>query len=163
MTTKHKINYIEGDLFEAIKDKTCRVVLPHICNVEGAFGAGFVVPLSKHFPEARASYFQCNPKQLGDVDFVWIKEKNILICNMIAQTLGGKRPIYYNHLAVCLNKVVDNLTADCEIHAPAFGSGLAGGSYDIIEPLIYDAWIRPFKNPPPVNIYYLPGTFIPPG
>lgn len=154
------INYIEGDLFAAIKDKTCPILLPHVCNDCRAFGAGFALAISKRFPQVKADYLQMD-QILGNVGYVQIG--NIIVCNMIAQTLGGKRPIYYNHLATCMDKVAKFIDQDVEIHGPAFGSNLAGGKYEVIAPLIEDCWIRPFENPPKINIYYLPGTFLPPG
>jgi len=42
-----------------------------------------------------------------------------------------------------------------QIICPAFGSGLAGGSWAFIEQLIHDCWIRLGI---PVSVYYLPGT-----
>jgi len=161
------IKYIEGDLFAAIKQKKdAFIVLPHVCNDQGKWGAGFVLPLRKHYPEAEVNYFQMQSMTLGKVSSV-VVEDNVLICNMVAQTLGGKRPLFYNHLATCLNIVADRVVfiqkhqkLPVEIHAPAFGSGLAGGDWNVIRPLIEDAWCR--VNPVPVSIYYLPGTFLPP-
>lgn len=163
------IKYIEGDLFgpvKATKDKF--IILPHVCNDQNAWGAGFVVPLRKHFPEAEVRYRQMS-LILGTVGTVLAGDLsgNVMICNMIAQTLGGKRPLFYNHLARCMDQVAEVVKhaqtyqrLPVEIHAPAFGSALAGGDWYVISQLIEDCWLR--VNPVPVNIYYLPGTFLPP-
>jgi len=156
------IKYIEGDLFAEIKEvKDKLVVIPHVCNNQKKFGAGFVVPLAKHFPMAKQSYMSKSQLELGEV--IYVKTGNVLICNMIAQELGGIRPLFYNHLAACLTSVANTIKNNdelYEIHAPAFGTNLAGGSWNVILPLIEDAWIRSgIKN---INIYFLPGTFLPP-
>lgn len=157
------INYVEGDLFAGINDTKNPIILPHIVNSKGAWGAGFVIPLAKHFPAAREQYlswFQDRynsptiPFELGNVQFV--KRDNIYIANMLAQTLGGSRPLYYNHLINCMEEVGEAaLNANAEIIAPLFGSSLAGGNFDFIKELIYDCWIRDRKIK--VTIYYLPG------
>ena len=158
------INYIEGDLFAAIKNRTKPVCIPHICNNQGAWGAGFVVPLGRNYPKARERYLAGQMK-LGRTGFLTIEEPplpRILICNMIAQELGGMRPLFYNALAKCLDRVARRIDGwGFEIHAPAFGSGLAGGDWKVIEPLIQDCWIRSGVAEA-VNIYFLPGTFLPP-
>ena len=153
-----KINYVEGDLFEGIKKSKCKgtIFIPHVCNDKGAWGAGFVLPLAKYFPQARESYLKCGPV-LGLVDYVTIVDKtknhiDYIICNMVAQTLGGERPLFYNHLVKCMEKVRQCLDIGDEIHAPQFGAGLAGGNWHFIEKLIEDCWLR-IQNPPKVTIY----------
>ena len=82
---------------------------------------------------------------------------------MVAQTLGGVRPLYYNHLVACMEKVTECVLKGKEdwpdktirIIAPAFGSNLAGGEWEFIEQLIHDCWIERKID---VTIYYLPGT-----
>jgi len=65
------IKYIEKDLFEGIKDhKDCVIFIPHITNNIKKWGAGFVLPLAKHFPEARRAFFSLNNPKLGEVQFV---------------------------------------------------------------------------------------------
>jgi O-acetyl-ADP-ribose deacetylase (regulator of RNase III) len=158
-----KIKYVEGDLFgpakEASKDNI--VIISHVVNNKGAFGAGFVLHLSKHFPKVKDSYYKWSSSgqlKLGEVLFVDVGLRNELkIANMCAQTLGGERPLYYNALAKCM----DTVGQEAEKHkaviiAPAFGTNLAGGDFKIIEQLMQDCWIRD-KNLD-VTIHYLPGT-----
>jgi hypothetical protein len=152
-----KIEYIEGDLFAGVKEEKDPVFICHVCNCLGGWGAGFVIPLAKHFPLAREEYLKshaANELVLGQTQFVEVREQPaIVVCNMIAQTLGGERPLYYNHLACCMDAVAADVPR--KIVAPLFGSGLAGGDWNIIEQLIIDCWI---KQEIPVTIYYLPGT-----
>lgn len=168
------ITYVQGDLFEpAIKATEDHVVLiPHVVNDQAAFGAGFVVPLARRFPVAKTSYdawyhnikppaemlnFRIPEFELGKTMFVQADEEGeIVICHMLAQTLGGARPLYYNHLARCLDDVAAYAKQrEAVIHAPAFGSGLAGGKWDFVAALINDSWLRQNLD---VTIYYLPGT-----
>jgi len=168
------IKYVEGDMFGPLKADTepGAIILPHVCNDRGAWGAGFVVPLGKNFPSARQSYLAWEDNKLrqdskypyfglGETQFVNIDDK-IFVANMVAQTLGGVRPLFYNHLSRCMDAVAKFVKERSEarehparIIAPMFGSALAGGNWNIIENLICDSWLR--QNIP-VTIYYLPGT-----
>jgi hypothetical protein len=49
----------------------------------------------------------------------------------------GKPPIRYDALESCLKQVSEyaRLTG-CSIHGPRFGTGLSGGRWEIIEPII---------------------------
>ncbi len=87
-------------------------------------------------------------------------EPHLFLVHMCAQTLGGIRPLYYNHLASCMNAVTEVVewienTHPVRICAPAFGSGLAGGNWMFIKELIKDCWLSKDFD---VTIYYLEGT-----
>jgi hypothetical protein len=71
---------------------------------------------------------------------------------MIAQnklfSQDNKRPLNYGALVYCMNQVrsyIKDLESNTEmsrieIHAPKFGSGLAGGNWNFISDLIEDIW-----------------------
>ena len=119
-----KINYIEGDLFAAVNDHQNSIVIPHVCNSKGAWGAGFVIPLAKAYPSTRECYLNWfesrnsddDPNEgktdvlhtgtfsLGHVQTVLV-ESDVAVANMVAQTLGGKRPLSYKHLGRCMERV----------------------------------------------------------
>lgn len=150
-------------------------IIAHICNDVGAWGAGFVVALSKRwtFPGAaycRAFYTQeaVDPGTpvLGDVQYVKIPreytvgEGQIVVANMIAQHgIGwreGRPPIRYDALQKCLDDVGEKAKASQKsvtVHMPRIGTGLAGGTWDKIEPIIQWALVR---RGVPVTIYDLP-------
>lgn len=143
------IKIVEGDLFERVKNEKGCVLIPHVCNNIGAWGAGFVVPLGVQFPEAKARYLQWVKKDedslpfgLGSTQFVTID--NVVVCNMVAQNgTGGIRPLRYNALSRCLDEVaIMALSSGGQIICPAFGSGLAGGYWPFIEALIKDCWLE---------------------
>lgn len=162
------IKYVEGDLFKLapLEDKNKIIVIPHVCNNQGKWGKGFVVPLGNRYPKAREAYFDLFPKG-GSVPIpccsTVMVEDHISVFNMVAQTLGGEKPLRYYALVECMEFVdhtieyifnsYDGELNKVEIHAPAFGSGLAGGDWSVISELIEDIW----KNRS-VTIYYLPGT-----
>lgn len=180
------IKYIAGDLFgPAIEaSKNAVVVVPHVVNCKGGFGSGFVVPLMKRWPHVREAYLawfnnqlalaagsqlvalHClnnPPFALGETLFISVADQSqIVVAHMCAQTLGGNRPLFYNALARCMEQVAKYADQrQAVIHAPAFGSGLAGGDWDFIEKLIEDCWIRDKevqRMALDTTIYYLPGT-----
>jgi len=137
-----KLEYVKCDLFKYIKTINKPTIIAHVCNNRGKWGAGFVIPLEKNYPKAKEKYikyYYCYG--LGETQLVQV-EKDIAVANMIAQTLGGKRPLYYNHLSSCMDRVAEIISADEIIICPKFGSGLAGGNWNFIEELIQDCWIR---------------------
>lgn len=166
-----KIKYHEGDLFQVLDESsTVGIVVPHVCNDKNGFGAGFVVPLSRRFPVVKDSYHRWHDNhpvasnventgafQLGNVQFIEVMiEDQIYVANMIAQTLGSARPLYYHHLVHCMENVRDycwskNINT---IIAPMFGSNLAGGNWLFIEELIADIWLSSSLD---VTICYLKG------
>lgn len=154
----NKIVYRKGDLFEGIKSFKNKIVIPHVVNIRNKMGSGFVIPLAKHFPEAKASYHSfCarfdEPADLfGRVDLAECSE-TIKVANMFAQDLGGNRPLQYNYLSQCMEFVAHRTYfSEATIVAPKFGAGLAGGNWNFIHDLIYDCWIR---RGIPVFIYEL--------
>lgn len=179
------INYIEGDLFEYIKadQEPSPIIIPHVVNNKGSWGSGFVVPLGQHFPASKDAYLEwhqylSNGKShkttyknfstsqlaplsdlnngLGDTQIIKINNK-IYVANMMAQVLGTDRPLYYNHLARCMDSVAKQARqlAAVRIVCPSFGSNRAKGDWRFITELITDCWI---KIGIPVTVFYLKGT-----
>jgi len=159
------IRYIQGDLFEhKFGRENITTFITHVCNDKGGYGSGFVVPLSRYFPKAKTEYLRWHqdgmyvhtspkPFELGQTQFVE-NDNNVIVCNMVAQTLGGSRPLFYDKLVDCMRQVYAETCKyqNCEIVAPLFGTDLAGGSLEVTLPLIQDIWTK--KNVP-VTLYYL--------
>lgn len=142
MTTQ--IQYVVGDATkpQGLGNK----LIIHVCNDVNAWGAGFVVALSKKWPETKKRYhawYKKNEKlELGTIQAVQV-EKDIVVVNMIGQrdikTVDGVPPIRYGAIDRCLSKVSDlAIQYNTSIHAPKFGAGLAGGDWNFIEKLIKD-------------------------
>ena len=130
------IVYKVGDLFAGVKkceEEGHKILIPHICNDIGAWGRGFVVPLGKAYPKARAFYMIAK-QILGDT--ILVEEGAVTVANMIAQHKLGGKAIRYAALVKCMQTVSEQVPKTTQIHAPLFGSGLAGGNWDFIEELI---------------------------
>tara|TARA_Y100000310_G_scaffold280329_1_gene299989 strand:- start:1935 stop:2444 length:510 start_codon:yes stop_codon:yes gene_type:complete len=165
-----EIKYQVGDMFE-LMDKTGDIsrprILPHVCNNQSAWGAGFVIPLGRNFPVAKQVYLDTAPV-LGNTQLVKIRNGDapgigpFYIANMVAQTLGKPgRNLLYGELCKCLAEVgrlselvFQHWGRRVEIHAPKFGSDLAGGNWDFITELIGESWSS--LSILSINIYSLP-------
>ena len=152
------ITYRTKDLFTAVNGDDDALIV-HITNNAGQWGAGFVIPLAQRYPRTKQIYDSHDSSlELGRVCFIEAEEdSSLFVANMCAQdnvnTTDGRR-VNYGALVTCMQKVKTycenyNIT---EIHAPLFGSGLAGGDWDIIEELMEYIW-----DDLDVTIYQLPG------
>lgn len=138
-----KIVYKVGDLFEGVKkcvEAGNLVLIPHICNDIGAWGAGFVVPLGKFYPKAKDLYTAAG-KDLILGETILADDGVVKVAHMIAQHKLGGKAIRYAALAKCMTTVREKVPPkSVKIHAPLFGAGLAGGNWDFIEELIDEVW-----------------------
>jgi len=167
----NEITYKVGDMFGLLPyGQQKPIILPHVCNDIGGWGAGFVIPLARKWPKAREVYldaFEWKPAAwkavtIGDHQLVEVEPKNennggIWVVNMVAQSglrgADNTRPLRYNALVKCMESVkeIGDKLEKPEIHAPKFGSDLAGGNWDFISELITDIWLPYFS----VTIYSL--------
>jgi hypothetical protein len=134
------------------------VIVPHVCNNVNAFGAGFAGQVADIYPQVKANFHMLGQQaKLGHTQFINVKSDqkyrhSIIFGNMIAQNklinTNNKRPLNYGALVYCMNQVrsyakelqKNSENSRVEIHAPKFGSGLAGGNWNFIEELIRDIW-----------------------
>lgn len=140
------IHYIKGDATQPNGEGNKIVV--HICNDIGGWGKGFVMAISKRWKQPEAAYrewYKSNDNfELGVVQFVKV-EDDIWVANMIGQHKinrdeSGNAPIRYEAVENCLTKVGEfALAHNASVHMPRIGCGLAGGTWDRIEPLILAA------------------------
>lgn len=147
------LKYVQGDLFS--HDFSNPTIIAHVTNNQYAWGSGFVIPLGKRFPQAREKYLKYK-SWLGATQFVNITEDPaVMVANMCAQTLEYGRPLYYNKLANCMERVAECAAIYKQtVICPLFGAGLAGGNWDFIHELIIDCWIRDDKLD--VKVYWMP-------
>jgi len=136
------INYVKGDA--TVPQTSGMKVIGHICNDHGRWGKGFVLALSQRWQTPELEYRQWHQAQkdfaLGEVQFVEVNAE-IIVANMIGQhgikASGKQPPIRYEALAVCLDKVAAKARElNASVHLPRIGCGLAGGTWEKIEPLI---------------------------
>ena len=152
------LEHIKGDATRPIGDGNKIIV--HCCNDIGAWGAGFVVALSRQWKEPERQYKQWHRSnkgfKLGNVQYVKV-EDDIVVCNMIGQrdirTKGKVAPIRYGAIKKCLTKVKDAaLKNNASVHCPLFGSGLAGGKWEVIEEMLEEVLCG---NGVSVTVYHL--------
>lgn len=95
---------------------------------------------------------------LGETQVVQASSPDLFVANMVAQILGGSRPLFYNHLVKCM-EYVGNFAKEqnAKIMCPMFGSALAGGDWKFIEQLIEDIWLTKDID---VTVFYLNSSFI---
>jgi len=135
-----EINYILGNAVEPIG--VDNKIIVHVCNDIGAWGAGFVLAVSKKWPHIKKEYlslFKDYKKPiLGSVQFV-VAEKKIVIANLIGQEGIGRKnsPIRYVAIERGLEQIKELAEKyNTSIHMPRIGCGLAGGKWEEIEAII---------------------------
>ena len=143
------IKYINGDATNPIGGGYKLII--HCCNDIGGWGRGFVLALSKKWKNPEQAYRNWHRDQpqsfkLGEIQRVPVEE-NISVVNMIGQHgvgfKDGKPPIRYEAIRECLKKVCSICKMkNASVHAPKFGSDLAGGNWDIIEQIINEELIE---------------------
>ena len=147
-----KIHYIIGDATLPIETEAENKLIVHCCNSLGAWGAGFVVPLGKRYPQAKESYKTYINKNgrgyLGEVDEVKVAD-NIYVENLIGQSFlykksNGEIPCNYLAIKVGFQNIIEKWLTRAEnysIHMPRIGCGLAGGDWNTIENIIKETFI----------------------
>lgn len=138
-----KVNYIIGDATNP-QTKGNKIIV-HVCNDIGGWGKGFVMAISKRWEQPEQQYrqwFKSNDNfSLGQVQFVQVEEE-LWVANLIGQHKinkdeNGNAPIRYEAILLGLEKVGQfAIDKNSTVHMPRIGCGLAGGTWDKIEPLI---------------------------
>lgn len=155
-----KINYIKHDASIPLSEK---VIIVHIVNNIGLWGAGFTKALTKAYPKSKLDYLEYLsikiPKTYASRSVQNLvlgrslltkplKNKDIYIANLFGQngvrTSFNRKPIDYIALDSALRDLHLQLTnppagydfSDYTIQAPLLGVGLAFGEWSIIEKII---------------------------
>jgi O-acetyl-ADP-ribose deacetylase (regulator of RNase III) len=138
------ITYLKGDA--TAPQAPGSKIIAHICNDRGGWGKGFVMALSGRWPQPEEAYRSWhrdraeNDFGLGAVQFVEAGPR-LWVANMVAQhgmTAGSEGPpIRYEAVEECLGKVAAKAQElGASVHMPRIGCGLAGGKWELIEPII---------------------------
>jgi len=138
------ITFRKGDATAPVGEGT--KIVCHICNDVGGWGKGFVVALSKRWPQPEAQYrawYKSGESagfRLGAIQLVEV-ERTLLVANMVAQhglaSSTGTPPIRYDALRECLTTLAQHATSQvASVHMPRIGCGLAGGSWAEVEAII---------------------------
>ncbi|MFJ6014765.1 macro domain-containing protein [Streptomyces sp. NPDC092952] len=138
------ITYIQGDA-TAPQAKGVKLIA-HVCNDLGGWGKGFVLAVSRRWPEPEAAYRRWHRERaendfaLGATQFVQVRP-DIWVANMVGQR-GMRRgsngvPVRYEAIGTALDAVAGKAQElGASVHMPRIGCGLAGGKWSLIEPLI---------------------------
>ena len=152
------IMYRKGDATAPVAEGD--QIVCHICNDVGGWGKGFVVALSKRWPEPEAQYRAwCKAGEsagfrLGAIQLVDVEPK-LSVANMVAQRgvrpSDGVPPIRYDALRECLAALAEHATSrNASVHMPRIGCGLAGGSWQEVEAIIQATLV---VSAVPVHVY----------
>ena len=150
------INYVKGDATRPVGEGPKFIL--HVVNDIGLWGAGFVLAISRRWMKPEEAYYsmgqRCNGYALGNIDVVKV-EDDLWVINMVGQSGVGQRgssqpPIRYK----AIRRALESVTIECldseyrglfkavSVHAPRFGSGLAGGDWNIIEQIINETLLE---------------------
>ena len=156
-----KITYQIGDATRPIGDGP-RIIV-HVCNDAGGWGRGFVVALSRRWPQPEQHYrawhrgTESEPFALGRVQFVQVEDE-IWVANLIGQhgmgRRGGLPPVRYEAIRDglrCIAAKAKELSGS--VHMPRIGSGLAGGKWQEVERIVEEELIASGIT---VTVYDLP-------
>ena len=149
-----KIHYLVGDATEPVLVENKQNVIVHCCNDMGAWGAGFVIPLAKKYPETKRDYqtfirtekmeskdiSELTNRVLGKVVYNKVGA-NLHVANLIGQSgiyiNNGLPPIRYEAIGDGFRDIIKGFKSDeLVIHCPRIGAGLAGGDWKQIEKLL---------------------------
>ncbi|MER5913342.1 macro domain-containing protein [Streptomyces sp. NPDC001982] len=145
-----EIAYVRGDatvpLGKGVK------VIAHVCNDLGGWGRGFVLALSRRWPQPEAEYRAWHRDRaagdfgLGAVQLVQV-ERYVWVANMIGQRgirTGSKGvPVRYDAIDTALGRLSDEvIELGATVHMPRIGCGLAGGKWSRVEPLITERLVQ---------------------
>lgn len=144
MNTTSKIKFHKGDATAPIGEG--QKIICHVCNDVGAWGAGFVLAISKKWFEPERQYKTWHNYgsmagfELGKSQLVRCTP-DILVYNMIAQkgVISDDLipPIRYDALRSCLSSLNEEAKRlNATVHMPRIGCGLAGGSWEEVEKII---------------------------
>lgn len=138
------IHYLKGDATSP-HAKGVKIIA-HVSNDLGGWGKGFVLAISKRWKQPEREFRAWHRERatndfgLGATQFVQCEEY-IWVANMIGQhglKAGSKGPpVRYDAIEQCLGAVAAKARElNASVHMPRIGCGLAGGTWEKIEPLI---------------------------
>jgi len=118
-------------------------VIGHVCNDRGGWGRGFVVAVSRRWPQPEREYRAWSRTaglRLGAIQLVQV-EPDTWVANLVAQhgyrTSSNPVPLRYDALQECLTALADQAAElGASVHMPRIGCGLAGGTWEQITPVI---------------------------
>jgi O-acetyl-ADP-ribose deacetylase (regulator of RNase III) len=135
------VQYTYGDATAAIAEGN--KLIAHVCNDRGGWGKGFVVAVSRRWPEPEQHYrnwSHTNDFRLGATQLVQV-EYDTWVANMLAQhgyrSRNNPLPLRYDALEACLHTLAAYARRlDASVHIPRIGCGLAGGAWTTVSGIL---------------------------
>ncbi|CAL9613012.1 macro domain-containing protein [Streptomyces sp. enrichment culture] len=145
-----EITYVRGDA--TVPSGKGTKIVAHVCNDIGGWGKGFVLALSRRWPQPEAAYRRWHRERasndfgLGAVQLVQA-EPYVWVANMVGQRgirTGSKGvPVRYEAIDAALDRLAGHAAElRASVHMPRIGCGLAGGTWSRVEPLIMERLVR---------------------
>ncbi|MFD5818076.1 macro domain-containing protein [Streptomyces sp. NPDC127038] len=145
-----EIRYVRGDA--TVPSVKGVKLIAHVCNDIGGWGKGFVLAVSRRWPEPEAAYRAwhrgraANDFGLGAAQFVRV-EPYVWVANLVGQRgirAGSKGvPVRYEAIDASLVLLADKaVELGASVHMPRIGCGLAGGTWSRVEPLVTERLVR---------------------
>ena len=145
-----EITYVRGDA--TVPSVKGVKVIAHVCNDIGGWGKGFVLALSRRWPQPEEAYRAWHRERasndfcLGALQLVRVKP-DVWVANMVGQRgvrTGSKGvPVRYDAIDTALARLADRaLELGASVHMPRIGCGLAGGTWSRVEPLVTERLVR---------------------
>ncbi|MBM7857774.1 macro domain-containing protein [Lentzea nigeriaca] len=127
-------------------------IIAHVCNDLGGWGKGFVLAVSRRWPEPEQAYREWhrgrakNDFGLGAVQLVQVRP-DTWVANMIGQrgtrTGSNGPPVRYDAIEHCLIALAEHAKRlEASVHMPRIGCGLAGGKWERVEPIVVETLLR---------------------
>lgn len=141
------IRYVVGDATQPIGEGKKYIL--HCCNDKGAWGAGFVLAISKRWPGPEKAYRDLHESQrvLGNVQLIAVAD-DVWVANLIGQHgCGGPHDagypfIRYDAFLKGFKLLSRRALDECaSIHMPRMGCGLAGGQWECVEKLLGQTFV----------------------
>lgn len=160
-----EITYVVGDATNPVGDGPR--VIAHVSNDIGAWGAGFSGAISRRWKAPEKDYRDWFRMSRREPDAAWAAglgrnwttriDGDLFVVSMVAQhgirSTTNPKPIRYEVLTECLSSLaVFAKWQQASVHMPRIGCGLAGGSWDVVGPLIEDTLVA---HGVPVTVYDL--------
>ncbi|MEV6352338.1 macro domain-containing protein [Streptomyces hydrogenans] len=154
-----EIAYVRGDA-TAPRGGGVRIVA-HVCNDLGGWGKGFVLAVSRRWPEPEAAFRRwhreraANDFGLGAAQFVPV-EPRLWVANLVGQrgirtARSAGVPVRYEAVDRALGHLADKaVELGASVHMPRIGCGLAGGRWERVEPMVRG---RLVERGIPVTVY----------
>lgn len=141
------LHELSGDATNPVRTEG-NILIAHVVNDRGGWGQGFVLAVSRRWPQAEKDYrnwaksgaHESSPFELGEV-LISKVEPNVSVVHLLAQhgyiAPDNPTPLSYEVLTQCLRKLADIASAqNASIHMPRIGAGLGGGNWSRIRQII---------------------------